>query len=59
VTLDALGSLMFLAGFLAAIGLGLAAYAGYQHFQIIRYLRRHQPRAPGWTRHRRRRPLTN
>lgn len=40
MTLDHLASLMFLAGFLAATGLGLLVSAVYQHVQIVRYRRR-------------------
>lgn len=39
LSLDAFGSLLFLAGFLAAVGLAFTVMAGYQHVQILRYLR--------------------
>lgn len=45
MTLDTLGSLMFLAGFLAAIGLGPLVLAGHEYIQMVRY-RRHRRRPP-------------
>ena len=40
LTLDALGSLMFLAGFLAALGVVFNVMAALQHLRILRVRRR-------------------